>query len=92
MLYSYLDLNFDALHAATGNRCAHGNHKKIVNLGPIALLCSYKLTNSSGKLLEDISLSYVVSLMCKLTTSTKEFDDLSVGFDQDRNRKQRDFF
>ena len=36
LLESYLDLNFDVLHAATGNRYADGNDIKLVNLIPIA--------------------------------------------------------
>ena len=35
LLNSYLDLKFDVLHAATGNRYVDGNDKKLVNLGPI---------------------------------------------------------
>ena len=54
LLNSYLDLNFDVLHAATGNRYADGNDIKLVNLGPNALFSNYKLT-SSGNHIEDIS-------------------------------------
>ena len=33
-LNSYLELNFDVLHAATDNRCADVNNIRLVNLGP----------------------------------------------------------
>ena len=32
---SYLELNFDVLHAATNNRYVDGNDIRLVNLGPI---------------------------------------------------------
>ena len=91
MLISYLDLNFDAVHAATGNRCANGNDMTLVNLDPTALFSSYKLTKSSGKHLEDISHAHIVSLMYKLITSAKHTDDLSIGFDRERFVRQREF-
>ena len=63
MLKSFLDSDFDVLHAATGNRYAEGIEISLINLGPIALFSSYELTKSSGKHLEDISHAHVVSLM-----------------------------
>ena len=42
LLISYLNLTFDVLHAATGNRYADNNDIRLVNLGPIALFSSYK--------------------------------------------------
>ena len=47
LLKSYFDLNFDVLHAASGNRYADGKVKRLVNLGPIAFFTNYKLTTSS---------------------------------------------
>ena len=38
LLSSYLDLNFDVLSAASGNRYADGNDISLVNLGPSAFL------------------------------------------------------
>ena len=90
LLNSYLELNFDVLHAATNNRYADGNDIRLVNLGPIALFSNYKLTTSSGKHLENIDHSHIVSLMYKLLTSSKGSDDLSIGFDRDLNRRQRE--
>ena len=37
LLSSYLDLNFDVLHAATDNSFADATDIELVNLGPIAL-------------------------------------------------------
>ena len=89
MLYSYLELNFDVLHAATGNRYVENNVIRLVNLGPIVLFSIYELTSSSGKHLEDIYHTHIVSLMYKLITSSRGSDDLSIGFDRDRKRNQR---
>ena len=88
LLNSYLELKFDVLHAATNNRYIDGNDIKLVNLGPIALFINYKLTTSSGKNLENIDHAHIVSLMYKLLTSSRGSDDLSIGFDRDRNRRQ----
>ena len=60
----------------------------MVNLGPIALFSNFKLTTSSGKHLEDIGHAHLVSLMYKLITSSKNSDDLSIGFDRSRARRQ----
>ena len=69
MLISYLDLNFDVLHAATNNRYADIEDTKLVNLGPNGLFSNYMITSSSGKNLEDISHFQIVSLMYKFITS-----------------------
>ena len=90
LLNSYLELNFDVLHAATNNRYVDGNDIRLVNLGPYALFNNYKLTTSSGKHLENIDHAHIVCLMYKLITSSKGSDDLSIGFDRDRGRRQRE--
>ena len=90
LLKSYLELNFDVLHAGTNTRYVDGNNIRLVNLGPIALFSNYKLTTSSGKHLENIDHPHIVSLMYKLLISSKGSDDLSIGFDRDRNRRQRE--
>ena len=38
LINSYIDLNFDVVHAATNNRYADDNDIRLVNLGPIAFL------------------------------------------------------
>ena len=90
LLNSYFELNFDVLHAANNNRYADANNIRLVNLGPIALFSNYKLTTSSGKHLEDISHAHIVTLMYKLLTSSKDGDDLSIGFDRNRGRRKNE--
>ena len=90
LLNSYIELNFDVLHAANKNRYVDANDIRLVNLGPIALFSNYKLTTSSGKHLEEISHAHIVSLMYKLLTLSKDGDDLSIGFDRNRNRRKHE--
>ena len=90
LLISYLDLNFDVIHAATNNRYADNNNIRLVNFGPIVLFSSYMLTTSSGKHLEDVSHAHIVSLLYKLITTAKGCDDLSIGFDRDRTRRRNE--
>ena len=90
LLNSYLELNFDVLQAATNNRYVDANDIRLVNLGPIALFANYKLTTLSGKHLEEISQAHIVSLMYKLLTSSKDSDDLSIGFDRNRGRRKNE--
>ena len=85
---SYLDLNFEVIKRADNSRYANGNDIRLVNLGPVALFSNFKLTTSSGKHIEDISHAHLVSLMYKLITSSKNSDDLSIGFDRSRNRRR----
>ena len=86
-----LDLNFDVFHAANlDNRYADDDDMRLFNLGPIALFSKYKLTSSNGKDIEDIDHAHIACLMYKLITSSKYNDDLSIGFDRDPDRKQRE--
>ena len=87
LLNSYLNLNFDVVHAATNNRYADGNDFRSVILGPVALFSNYKLAASSGKHLEDVSHAHFVSLMNKLLKTAKGMIDLFFGFDRDRTRR-----
>ena len=66
----------------------NGNDIRLVNLGPVALFSNFKLITSSGKHLEDIRHAHLVSLMYKLITSSKDSNDLSIGFDNSRNRRR----
>ena len=88
LLNSYLDLSFEVIKRADNSRYANGNDIRLVNLGPIALFSNFKLSTSSGKHLEDISHAHLVSLMYKLITSSKDSNDLSIGFDNSRNRRR----
>ena len=88
LLNSYLDLNFEVIKKADNSRYGTGNDIRLINLGPIALFSNFILTTSSGKHLEDISHAHLVSLMYKLLTSSKNSDDLSIGSDRSRARRQ----
>ena len=88
MLNSYPELNFDVLQAVTDNRYVDANNIRLVNLGQLALFSNYKLTTSSGKHLEEISHAQIVSLKYKLLTSSKDSDDLPIGFDRNRGRRK----
>ena len=78
------------VYAATGIRYANSYDIKLADLGPIVLFNDYKLTTSSGKHLDEINLAHFVFLMYKLLTSIKENDDLSIGFDRNRDRRRRE--
>ena len=88
LLNSFLELSFEVIKKDDNSRYANGNDIRLVNLGPIALFSNFKLTTSSGKHLEDISHAHIVSLMYKLITSSKDSNDLSIGFDHSRNRRR----
>ena len=90
LLGSLLRLIFGVLHAATNNRYIDGDDIRLVNEGPIALFSNYKLQSSSGKHIEEINHSHIVCLMYKLIISARNSDDLSIGFDRDRGRRQRE--
>ena len=88
LLNSYLDLNFEVIKKNDDSRYANGKDIRLVNLGLVALFSNFKLTTSSGKHLDDISHAHLVSLMYKLITSSKDSNDLSIGFDYSRNRRR----
>ena len=90
MLKSYLDWTFDALNAATNNIYVDTDDIWLVNLAARALFSNFKLTTSSGKHHENIDHAHIVSLMYKLLTSSRDSDDLSIGFDRGRNRRKRE--
>ena len=87
----FLELNFDVLQAASDNSYVDISDIRLVNLGPIALFSNFKLTTSSGKHLEKVSHTQIVSLMYELLTSSKDSDDLSIGFDRSRDRKKANY-
>ena len=89
LLNSYSDLNFKAIKKTDNSRYGNGIDIRLVTLGPIALFSTFKLTTPSGKHLEDISHSHIVSLMYKLISSSKGSDDSSIGFDRS-SQKRRD--
>ena len=78
------------LNAATKNRYFDADDTWLINPAAIVLFSNPMLTTSSGKHLEDIVHAHIVSLMYKLLTSSRHSDDLSIGFDRDRNRRKRE--
>ena len=88
-LGSLLRANFDVLHAATNTRYVDGDDIRLVNEGPIAFFINFKLQSISGKHIEEINHAHIVCLMYKLITSARNNDDLSIGFDRVRARRQR---
>ena len=90
LLYSYIEKNFDVLKAATSNRYADADDIRSINLGPIALFSTYKLTTSLGKHLEKTDHAHIVSLIYKLLSSSRDSDDLSIGFDRSRDKRKRE--
>ena len=89
LLNSYIELNFDVLKATTSNRYEDTDDIRLINLGPIGF-SNYKLTTSSGKHLENIDHAHIVSLMYKLLSSSRDSDDLSIGFDRNRDKRKRE--
>ena len=63
LLSSYIELNFDVLHAASGNRSADADDFRLNSLEPNGLFSICKLTTSSGKHLQEISHAHICSLM-----------------------------
>ena len=91
LLNSSLELNFEVIKKADNSRYGNGNDIRLVNLGPLALFSNFKLKISSGKHLEEISHSHLVSLMYKQITSAKGSDYLAISFGRDRDRRKQDF-
>ena len=85
---SYYDQDFEVIKKADIPKYGSGNNIRLMNLGPFALFSNFELTTSSGKHLDDISHANLVSLKYKQKTSSKDSDDLSIGFDRSRNRRR----
>ena len=88
---SDLELDFNATHRAGGHaRYADGEHIRLVNLGPTASINKYRLTSFSGKEIEEIDNAHVISLMHKLLSSSRNCDDLSIGFNRSIDARERE--
>ena len=87
---SYLESNYDVIQAASNNRYVDNNNKRLVISGPIGLFNNYKLTTSPGEHFEKIEHAHIACLMYKLITTARGCDDLSIGFDRSRDRRQRE--
>ena len=83
-------MTFDVLNAATNKRYADADDIWLINLAAIALFSNFKLTTSSGKHLKNNDHAHIASLMYKLLTSSRNSDDLSIGFDHYYNRRKRE--
>ena len=71
----YLYLNFEVIKTADNSTYGNDTDLLLFNLGPIALFSIFLLLSSSGKHLEDISHTHMVSLMYKLLTLSRGSDD-----------------
>ena len=68
----------------------NGDNIALVNPAVIALISNPKLITSSGKHLGETSHAFIVSLMFKILTSSKDGDDLSIGFIGGRNKRKEE--
>ena len=90
MFGSPVTLNFDVLDSARNNRYKENDDIRLVNMAPVGSFSIYKLTTSSEKHLEKILNAQIACLVYELKTSARNTDDLSIGFDRDRNRRQQE--
>ena len=75
------ELDFNVTHRTGAHyRYDDGDHIQLVNLGSIAFLNKYRLTSSSGKEIEKIDNAHVICSKHKLISSSRDSDDLSIGF------------
>ena len=87
---NYLKLDFNVIHRAGAHaQYADGDHIGLVNLGPIALFEKYRLTSCSGKEIEEIDNAHVICLMHKLISSSRDSDDLSIGFHRSNGVREK---
>ena len=90
LLNSYIDLKFVELHGNINDRHADGKDLKLIDTALNALFGSYKLTTGSEKHLEDFSQAHIAPLLHKQVTRSRDSDALSIGFDRNRNGRQRE--
>ena len=81
-------LNFKVIKNADNGRYGDGHDIRLVILRPKALFSGFKLTTSSGKHLEDVVHTHIISLRYKLKSTAKVINHLSLGFGQSRNRRR----
>ena len=88
---SYLELDFNVTHRAGAHvRYADGDHIRLVNLGPPVIFIKYTLKSSSGKEIEEIDNAHVICLRYKLISSSRDSDDLSIGFHRSIEARERE--
>ena len=59
-------------------------------MGPIALFNEYRLSSSSGKEIEETDNAHVICLMHNLVSSSRDSDDLSIGFHRSIEARERE--
>ena len=78
---NYHGLDFHVTHRVGADaRYADGDHKSLVNLGPIAVFIKYRLGKSIGKKKREIDKAHDICLMYKLISSCGDSGDFSIGF------------
>ena len=88
---NYLELDFNVTQTAGAQaRYAGSYHKRLVNLGPVALFIIYSLTSSSGKETEEIDNAVVICLMHKLISSNRDSVDSSFSFHRSNEARERE--
>ena len=88
---SNLELHSEVCHIADAQaRYADGNHRGLVNLGHIAFFNKYRLINSSGKEIEENDFAHVICLKYKLLSSSRDSDNLSVGFHRSIEAREKE--
>ena len=71
------------------NPCADDDHRTRVSLGPIALLCNYKLVVMDEKK-KFLKKTHVVCFMYKLIESSRVFDSLSTCFNRNIEAREQE--
>ena len=88
---SYHELAFNTTHRAGPHaRYAIGDYILLVNSGPIALFIKYRLTNSSGKEIQEIDKAHVICLLHQLISSDRDSDDSSIGFHRSNEAREKE--
>ena len=62
----------------------------MVIIGPVALSNKYRLTGSSGKEMEEIDNVHVKCLMHKLLSSSRDSDDLAIGYHRSNEVREKE--
>ena len=90
---SYFELDFNVTHCAGASAQYNvGDRIRLVNPCPIALFNKYRLASSSIKEIEEIDIAHVTCLMHKLFSSSRDSDDLSIGFHRSNGVRERKLF
>ena len=87
---SHLELDINVTpRGGVHNQFVDSDQITLVNPGPLALFNKYRLRSSSGKIIEEIDNGHVFCLMHKLISSSRDRDDLSIGFHRSNGVRER---